>query len=566
MDEVSIIATDVQVKSLAAEITRVSRKRPIVVLSIAAGQDHPWIDADQVSQNVGDLADVYVISTIDASWAFAKYMPLDRAVYGGAGRVYPIGTAWLDDKYVSPLRMAFDAREGSKVTQQIISDALNMASISKPVGSLANIGAKRVAAKVEGLIAGQALVRLESGHFATVSPELTLPGIDAENLFQKGQHISGLFHSDVKRLDVTESLVSADEALAHYEIGDVVTTSVTYVDENKVRLMLYPQTVDEAVTVKVTKDLVTGNDLDDLRDLMAVGDVVAARVISLSPSWSLALLDLDDDEPVVSAPSLLPEGPPWIILPEFELPLPDSAESEVTVTSPSELPVTESVPQVQLHGRKLTEQLLLAIESKKAVESDLRAQVTTLGALLEQTESERDALRDQLRETEKRANNAETDLRRLRSQLRKSKTTKSSVREMPEFADSEVGFRHLIQTQWAFRFPLGEQLNRPLPQYAIGSKFLGSVKQLSGISVEKIADVVVEVLTGLAIELEGRSVHPLRENESASAAPVVRSDGAVCWRANLQVGTPQARRLHYWILPNSSIELSRVTLHDDFNP
>jgi hypothetical protein len=45
----------------------------------------------------------------------------------------------------------------------------------------------------------------------------------------------------------------------------------------------------------------------------------------------------------------------------------------------------------------------------------------------------------------------------------------------------------------------------------------------------------------------------------------VRNDGAIAWRASLQVNTPSARRIHYWVLPSGQIELARVAAHDDFD-
>ena len=44
-----------------------------------------------------------------------------------------------------------------------------------------------------------------------------------------------------------------------------------------------------------------------------------------------------------------------------------------------------------------------------------------------------------------------------------------------------------------------------------------------------------------------------------------RADGAVAWRASLQVKTASARRIHYWALPNQRIELARIALHDDYD-
>jgi hypothetical protein len=45
----------------------------------------------------------------------------------------------------------------------------------------------------------------------------------------------------------------------------------------------------------------------------------------------------------------------------------------------------------------------------------------------------------------------------------------------------------------------------------------------------------------------------------------VREDGARAWRVSLQSNTPAARRLHYWVLPDGSIELAKVGVHDDMS-
>lgn len=106
---------------------------------------------------------------------------------------------------------------------------------------------------------------------------------------------------------------------------------------------------------------------------------------------------------------------------------------------------------------------------------------------------------------------------------------------------------------------------RTLPDYAVGPDFLASLHTTGGIDRAKVVAVVVEVLTGLAESLTGRDLHKLRDSVGGSTAPVVRSDGAVCWRAALQQGTPSARRLHYW-RRDGGYELSRVVVHDDMTP
>jgi hypothetical protein len=329
---------------------------------------------------------------------------------------------------------------------------------------------------------------------------------------------------------------------------------------------LYPTVIEKEICVSVPKDMVTGNPLDDLRDLMSPGDVVRSRVIGTSPNWALVLMEIDDDETVLSPPSVLPNGPAWI----KEVDPYSPEESDQNLDGPILIEGIESqeeiFEQTPKHGRKLTEQLLLTIENKNAQTSSLKEQVVTLGSHLEQAEQDRQLLRWELRELKREFNLLESALTKLRAKLRKSKTTKDQLSELPVFADPEDGFRYLVLTQWAIRFPGSQQKDRPLKEFLLGEKFLESLESIQGISREKVADVVVEIATGIASELTGREVHRLRESAAGDARHVTREDGAVCWRASLQVGTSSARRIHYWLQPGGSIEFSRVTIHDDFLP
>lgn len=158
----------------------------------------------------------------------------------------------------------------------------------------------------------------------------------------------------------------------------------------------------------------------------------------------------------------------------------------------------------------------------------------------------------------------ESELKQLKSHLRKTKQSRSARLDSLEFADAEQGFRHAVVTAWARRTPAAEQAARSLPNFRISPEFLAKVQSLEGISLEKVADVTFEIVTGLARELTSREVHQMRVSE-AGGAPVVRrpADGATAWRAALQRNTPGARRIHYWQLSGGEIELWYVGVHDD---
>ena len=125
-----------------------------------------------------------------------------------------------------------------------------------------------------------------------------------------GLRIEGWYDADSNRVDIRQSLRPHGEALAAYAVGDVVLSKVAKVRNGKAELVLYPQTTTPPVVVTVLRADVTANPADDLRTLMTVGEVIPARITATGPDWALALHDVDDDEPIVSAPSLLPGGPP----------------------------------------------------------------------------------------------------------------------------------------------------------------------------------------------------------------------------------------------------------------
>jgi hypothetical protein len=57
--------------------------------------------------------------------------------------------------------------------------------------------------------------------------------------------------------------------------------------------------------------------------------------------------------------------------------------------------------------------------------------------------------------------------------------------------------------------------------------------------------------------------HVLRTGEAGNDPAVQRSDGATAHRCAIERNTPAARRVHYWVLPDGSIELASVNVHDD---
>jgi hypothetical protein len=171
------IADDAGAEALADRLNGVARVKPIVVATIPAGRREPYLDVQALADQVGDLADVYVMPTGAHTWTFSDRMPDQTQVYGGAGRVYPVGHDWVTDPYASPLRFAYNEDEGERATRMLVSDALRMAAAA----GLVHDDPARSRSRVRGTVVGvpvpeRALVCLD-GQVASISQELTLPSV-----------------------------------------------------------------------------------------------------------------------------------------------------------------------------------------------------------------------------------------------------------------------------------------------------------------------------------------------------------------------------------------------------
>ncbi|MEU0266550.1 hypothetical protein [Nocardioides sp. NPDC006303] len=612
MSAIKRVTNTSEAEALAALLNGDSRTRPTVVVTVASGHTEPYADVERIAAEIGDLADLYLVTTGGHTWAFSNKMTPGTQVYGGAGRVYPVGLAWNIDLLQAPLRFAWSKSEGRKLTGQLIDDALDMAAAAGLFDSARTASTReRRAGTVRSIMSERALVDLVGGDMASVPPQLAQAGVPIERVLAPGMHVDGVLEKKSRWLDIRESRPTAEEALKTYAAGDVVPAEVRSVLAGSADLRLHPD-----VTVELFRSDVTGDPDDDLSALLTPGEVVLARVVATGPKWRLSLREVREHDTAREALALYAGGPPWLD-PDAPPPAvvehvdPEPAPAEVAPVvepiepvEPAAEPVVEAparpaIPSPAMMPRRKGEPVRAVrpapapapspepvpekehAPAKKAAVQSMSLQVTAIKAEKAHLEAELTELRDQVsglrnervqfaKDLARAARQVETrdaELARMRSQLRRAKqrTAPPDV-ALPVFADRERGFRHLVEAAWARRIPVGEQPTRPLPTYAIGERFLDSVDALEGIAVDKIADVVMEVLTGLAEQSTGRELHQLRTSAGGNAAPQSRTDGAVCYRVSMQIHTPSARRLHFWKCPDGTIELSRVVVHDDMEP
>jgi hypothetical protein len=602
MSEVQHVATREQAEHLARHLLDATRRLPVVVVSHGVGRhQEPWIDAQRVAEDVGEYAEVHLIPTGDVTWAFSAAMPPEAQVYGDAARVYGADLDWVARPRSSRLHLCFGASQGGAIAQSLVAEAMT-AALSAGLLERRSPQRRPVTGEVVGVLAGRGIVR---GAFGTAAlrPELVAPDLPIERIVRVGQRVAGEWMSSDGLLDVRAHVRPAASALAHYEVGDAVLARVADVGHDRAVLEPYP-----GLRVEVRVDQITGNALDDPRDLMSVGEVVVAHVVRTG-AWILSLLDVDDDEQVRTAPSLLVGGPAWLEAEEPVAlePVPEWVPPQVPVVQTVEemdpeahAQVDESSVEVARVGRSSpspldldprrraprpgadpvrepsaqrskpaspgssssTRELHLEREARAHAQRQvegLRSENAQLVSRLHRLEQERDRA---LAELERRR----TETLSLKKQVRRSRAAPPEGRRGAQFIDPEQQLRHDVLLAWADLIPAAEKADRALPtSWTVGADFLRSLDDVDGISRTKVLEVVVHVLTGLAETMPGRDLHRLRIGPGGDDAYVERAPGEFCWRVALQRNAPSARRLHYW-KHGDRIELSRVALHDEMRP
>jgi hypothetical protein len=198
-------------------------------------------------------------------------------------------------------------------------------------------------------------------------------------------------------------------------------------------------------------------------------------------------------------------------------------------------------------------------EQKRTIEY-LQNQLRHREELLARREAELATRRTKYRDADKKRQDLVKKVQALTAQARQEDDLTHA------FVDPEEQFRFEVLLTWVRMIPASEKPDRPMAEYRLGPDFLPTLDALEGVSRDKVLAVVVEVLTGIAVQKTGRDLHQLRTSDGGGSPYVVRpEDGAQSWRVALQRETPQARRLHYWRL-GDTYELSRVVRHDDMTP
>ena len=122
----------VGVQLLVAYLRDPSRKRPVVVLTVAKGQRAPYVDVTQLATQAAGRADIVVMPGDGLTRAFSNAVGPEAGAYRGACRVYPAGRTWESDPRSVPLRMTRDDDEIKRLPDLVADDLKNALAAPPP--------------------------------------------------------------------------------------------------------------------------------------------------------------------------------------------------------------------------------------------------------------------------------------------------------------------------------------------------------------------------------------------------------------------------------------------------
>lgn len=550
------------------------RSKPICIVSLPFGSPNPAFDVEELERQAGDLASIYLIPTGDLTIALANELSTKVAVFNGAAKVIP--TDWQDAVEI-PRTFYCNAKFQGRDTQILIDHIWKLAD-EKDLEKYLHVKTKAASATVSKFLGSRAFVKLEDGALATIRQELSTPGYPMEWVFSIGQRLSGklneterLFLPDIRE----ESLASLVET---YGFGNLVPALIKITERKTGVATIFP-----GIDINFELAEISGNDLDLVTDFLSPGQVVAMRIYRDHQGRTrLKMNDIEDDEVAVEAVSVFAGGPPWLIEdrdipieteeiedtpeitqsePEFELveeivaeiPKPHPGNYHAPTTKPVPVLTGRTEDQWRGYAKGLEAKITgLNIELKLARNSEIVA--------LRQV----NALKTQIGELSR--SNAKSRRNSAAKDLNKS-TTRS---RQDRWDNTEDWFNEELRRVWISRYKQSEREQKyPIDytKFSYGPGFFETVfeKDLTEDELRKAVRVIVDIVTGREADARQNSVHPLRESEAPSASIRSRPDGATAWRASVEQNTPQARRLHFWKLPNNNIELAKIVRHDDFS-
>lgn len=507
------------------ELLSPARTRPVVAITTNPHAPAAAVDADRLSIDLGDAAEIVAFETGEATWALTAALPSRLDVYGGAVRIWWPGLSASSSPRDHPLLFCFTDQEAERTARRTITEIRERvrrpaAKIAPPapVSDRPRLG-RVVRGRVAKVEAGRVEVATDAatGRLADADAPLDRVALDVE----VGE---ALFIRQVLPTNGAPPSFSVRGVLQdpwpriarRYSTGDVVRGRICRVEQNYVLVEILP-----GAALLVPRSEVDWSRFRHPSEIVRLGQSTKVKVLSIeeaSRNGTGSIKQAYGAEPRVGI-SPAPGQPPFL-----EADLPPAA------AGPDD-----------------------GGEDRAALAEEVRSLVADREDLVRRLRERSDevaSLRKELRSAQDRARAREEDTLDPMS--------------------SENAFLTAVRIEYARAFDEGSRASHPLHRMRVGREFLTRLRALEG--------------RGNRRREGGRGLRPGRLRQgprdpgpigprAAHLRPGApgrtrASDGAKAWRGSLQDGSPGARRLHWWEIPGRdgrTIEFASVAHHDDMS-
>jgi predicted nucleic acid-binding Zn-ribbon protein len=428
-------------------------------------------------------------------------------------------------------------------------------------------------------------------------------GMPLDSFLSVGLALSGEWDPAAMRFFPDLANWSESRFFDEFPMGTIVLGLVAAVSRQTADVRVHP-----SLSIEMKRDDVSTNPKDVIDHLWSKGDIVSVRVVR-DPSGRLRLrhTDVDDDEPIATAPPVIDGGEPWLTKSKMDL-----IESTKELWERERREAEEFTKALDVLSDRMQldiDKLEMALGSigtdtddtsaggsgspseqsardkslgeftAKQIQRMITNYKVELGKLVDQNRRLADALSAKTRREGDLAEQADAlrgQLSRARQELQDAqKRDHSGAGESRSVADRrsrygtvEEWIREEIRAFWIDNYTPDDRATFPLDRqsWRVLPSFILTFQALTDDGKDKAIKTATHIVTGRNAIEHNTEDHPLREGDEISKHEVDREDGAASRRAYIESHTAQSRRLHYWKLKDGSIELSRVGLHDDFTP
>jgi hypothetical protein len=584
---VTTVTTGPGILELADSLCTGAAGVPTLVVTAVNRTREVYLDLSRVTDEFPDAVRLVVIENPDLTRTFTGVMPTGTTPYNGAARIYPAhDLGWMDDPFTDDLLFTGITAGTAARIADVIVDRLRVvlatAVAFADLDRLASADGAPGPQPFRGEFTGELSPRVgmvtspdAPGSLGMLQLDLDALRVDAAvtvaGLFGVGDEVRGMVSAEDGIVSL-DGLRSADAMTAELVGGRCYPAVVTGRGaRSQVRVQVVPG----------VESVLTQRGIDETA---AVGDVVAVCVQSTGERNGrprIAVGRVDDDVTVESAPAMRDGGPGWLTLPTGTSDAADAddtaAGSEETTGQDNELAVLRGrVPALRAQINDLSEQLgslhdsLATARDENDYAWDENDRVTAENALLRARLA---AAGIELPAgvgagtgaptTGGTAGHRSRGGRKLRVERQTVYT--GCVLKGTEFSAPADQLAEEIRLSWVRNVDAPAKADHPL-RYTFGPGFLASVEKTVHAD-EAARRKLPEVLTWIAAGYRERTTrhHAYRAGTGGGAPQLVRhTDGAKAFRVDLETNTAAARRLHYWKLPDGSVEFHSVNLHDDF--